>query len=100
MITPFGASRSAIPAVKSLRSGICASTLLPMMRSARCPSDRRRCARRQAKEFDERRNILLARSFSDIGGRLDAGHWNTQRQEVLKQISIVARYLEYLTLRT
>src|SRR5271170_5669595 len=52
----------------------------------------------QAEELDESRNILLACRFGDISGRLDADHRNTQRQEVLKQISIVASDLKHLTL--
>ena len=53
----------------------------------------------QAEEFDQRRNILLARHFGDIGGRLDADDGNTQRQKMLKQISVVARDLEDLAFR-
>ena len=73
MITPFGASRCAIPAVKSLRSGTCANTLLPMIRSACRPSDIRRCASfsrriRRASEYSSgvqlRRHWRLARCLS------------------------------------
>src|SRR5262249_26253953 len=52
----------------------------------------------RAEERDESRNILLACRFRNISGRLDADHRNIQRQEVLKQISIVARDLKHLTL--
>src|SRR6516165_5584977 len=54
----------------------------------------------QPEKLDEGRNILLAGGFRHIGRRLDAGHGNTQWQEVLKQISVVACDLKYLALRT
>src|SRR5262249_12377239 len=54
----------------------------------------------QAEKLDESGNILLARRLGHIGGWLDADHRNAQRQEVLKQISVVASDLKHLTLRT
>src|SRR5215471_16323130 len=45
---------------------------------------------RQAKKLNEGRNIPLLRGFGYIGSRLDTNYPDTQRQEVLKQISIVA----------
>src|ERR1700730_143273 len=54
----------------------------------------------RAEELDESGNILLARRFGHIGGWLDTDHRNAQRQKVLKQISVVASDLNYLTLRT
>ena len=39
----------------------------------------------QAEELDKSGNILLARHCGHVGGRLDADHGNTQRQEVLKR---------------
>src|SRR5215472_1233308 len=54
----------------------------------------------QAEKLDNSRNILPPRGFRHIGGRLNANYGNTQWQEVLKQITVVACDLEYLALRT
>src|SRR6516164_8560897 len=53
-----------------------------------------------SEKFYQRWNVLLARNFGAIASRFYASHGNTQRKEVLKEISIVARNLEHLTLRT
>ena len=84
--------------MKSLRSGTCASTLLPIMR---WPADPRTqgVARLQAEKLNESWNTL-ARGFGHIGGRLDADHRDTHGQEMLKQISVVACNLKHLALRT
>src|SRR6516164_1746897 len=51
----------------------------------------------QAKKLDESGNILSARRFGHIGGWLDANYRNAQRQEMLKQVSVVASDLNHLT---
>ena len=83
-----------MPATKSLRSGTCASTLLPTMRSALRPSATSSAASRVAEEVDPRRNALVDRHLGDVGGRLDAEHGNAERQKVLKQVAVVARELD------
>ena len=53
-----------MPATKSLRSGTCASTLLPMMRSACWPSADQLCGEPHAEEVDQRRDALVDRATS------------------------------------
>ena len=83
-----------MPATKSLRSGTCASTLLPMMRSARLPSATSRSARLVPKNSTRVGTFALARGLGHVGGRLDAEHRHAQRQEVLQQIAVVAGKLD------
>ena len=83
-----------MPATKSLRSGTCASTLLPMMRSARLPSATSRSASVVPKNSTSVGTSLPARDLGDVGGRLDAEHRHAERQEVLQQIAVVAGELD------
>src|SRR5262245_25615688 len=55
---------------------------------------------RQAEELNNSGYILLARRFGHIGSWLDPDHRHTQRQKVLKEISVVACDFKHLTLRT
>src|SRR5258708_32724271 len=52
----------------------------------------------QAEELNKSGYFLLVRHFGHVGGRFDADHGHTQRQEVLKQISVIASNLKNLTL--
>ena len=83
-----------MPATKSLRSGTCASTLLPMIRSARLPSATSRSASVGAEELHQRRHVAPAGGLGHVGGRLDAQHRHAQRQEVLQQVAVVAGELD------
>ena len=83
-----------MPATKSLRSGTCASTLLPMIRSARLPSATSRSASAAPEELDPRRDARLRAASAHVGGRLDAQHRHAQRQEMLQQVAVVAGELD------
>src|SRR5690242_591633 len=54
----------------------------------------------EPEELDQCRNIPAAGSFRHIGGGLDAQHRYAVRQEMLKQISVVACDLDHLAART
>ncbi len=84
-----------MPATKSFRSGTCASTLLPSSRSAWPCSRAIASAVAVPKKHTSRRNALLDRDLGDVCGRLDAEHRNAPRDEVLQQVTVVARDLHY-----
>src|SRR5882724_2536600 len=54
----------------------------------------------QPEKIDQCWNILAPSGFGHVSGRLDSQHGDAQRQEVLKQISVVARNLNYIALRS
>src|ERR1700756_5143450 len=49
----------------------------------------------QAEELNQSGNILLARDCSHIGGGLNADNGDTERQKVLKQVSVVTGDLKH-----
>ena len=83
-----------MPATKSLRSGTCASTLLPAMRSACLPSRDELRGEPRAEEVHPGRDALVDRDLGDVGCRLDAEHGHAERQKVLQQIAVVAGELD------
>src|SRR6266446_1030916 len=88
-------SRSEVVEIRDLRQHVIANNKICL------PALRHESLRKlQAEELNESGYILLARRFGHIDGWLDADHRHTQRQEVLKQISVVASDLKHLTLRT
>ncbi len=89
-----------MPATKSLRSGTCASTLLPTIRSARRPSATQRLGqRRRRRTRPASRCPCAMRDPGDVGRRLDAEHRDAERQEVLQQVAVVARELDHEAVR-
>ena len=87
---PWGASTSAIPPTKSLRSGTWAMTLLAASRSAARPSAASRSSQIPSEELDDGLDALLLGHLRDIGGRLDTQRGDPALDEVLQQIAVVA----------
>jgi len=77
-----------MPATKSLSRGTWARTLLPMIRSARRPSEASQC----------RHADLLGRSGHRIR-RIDAEHGYAPVDEVLQQVAVVAGEFHHETVR-
>ena len=95
VMTPSGFSSRTMPATKSLRSGTCASTLLPMMRSARLPSATSSVGQRLRRRNRPASGMPLSTAtLRDVGRRLDAEDGHAERQEVLQQVAVVAGQLD------
>ena len=89
--------RSPCRATKSLRSGTCASTLLPSSRSARRalvaePRRQSRCRRTRPSVGMP----ALLRRRRDVRRRLDAEHGHRALDEVLEEVAVVAGDLDDL----
>ena len=89
-----------MPATKSLRSGTCASTLLPTIRSA-CAAlgdaAPRRARRRRTRPGSERPCRCATSATLAAGSMPSTGH--AERQEMLQQIAVVARQLDHEAVR-
>ena len=88
-----------MPPTKSLRSGTCASTLLPSSRSAWPRSRRALAAVSTPKNSTSVGIALLDGDLGDVGGRLDAEHGHAALDEVLQQVAVVAGDLDDLAER-
>ena len=99
MITPFGAKQvrhscREVVEIRNLRQHIVADDEIG---SRGLP--RRDAARDLVRKTRPVSEHSSPRRLGDVGGRLDSQNRNTQRQKVLKQISVVAGDLKDLALR-
>ena len=86
---------ASMPAMKSLRSGTWAKTLLATSRSARRPSAASRLATSRPKNSTTVSIPLLARGLGDVGRGLDAERRDAQLDDVLQQVAVVAGELDH-----
>ena len=97
--TPSGASSVLMPATNPLRSGTCASTLLPTTRSAARPSARSSHGDHGLKNECPGAHALRVRHFRHVLGRLDAEDGDALCDEVLEQVAVVAAELDHEAVR-
>src|SRR5687767_4716673 len=99
VITPWGLSRVFMPETKLRRSGTCASTLFPTIRSAWLPPRTISSANSWPKKSHQGGNAFLGGFAGNVHGQLDAQHRNTLLHEILEQVAVIARQFHHEAVR-